>query len=312
MDTTATETDKDLPLREDIRLLGRLLGDTVRIQAGEAAFELSATGPVAGLDVSAKVTSSGATLPGRTPSDLVVTLTGHAVAHSPTGELTATGALDGQPINVRSSITSEGGRIAVPVLEAEIGPNTLKGSLALADNFMPDGTIRFDFPDLGLLAAMAGQKAAGDLSGQVEIATGNGRTSATIQASGSAIRRDALSITKPAVDLTIADLATAAITGTVRAERVASGENRLEALKLGFSREGQATNFDLTGRLDGAPLLTKGKVIQGDGGLDVALQAFEAAPRRIALKLAKPTTIGVTNGVASLDGLTIQAGRGSI
>ena len=298
----------DAALTGKVLDLGKLLADA----SGEAAFELSAAGPVAGLDVSAKVTSSGATLSGRTLSDLVVTLTGKAVADSPSGELTATGALDGQPINVRSSIASEGGRISVPVLEAEIGPNTLKGSLALADNFMPDGTIRFDFPDLGLLAAMAGQKAAGDLSGQVEIATGNGRTSATVQASGSAIRRDTLSITGPAVDLTIADLSTAAITGTVRAEKVASGENRLETLKLDFSREGQATNFDLTGRLDGAPLLTKGQVIQRDGGLDVALQAFEAAPRRIALKLAKPTTIGVTGGVAALDGLTIQAGRGSV
>lgn len=32
--------DKDLPLRDDIRLLGRLLGDTVRAQEGEAVFEL--------------------------------------------------------------------------------------------------------------------------------------------------------------------------------------------------------------------------------------------------------------------------------
>src|SRR5258708_13946263 len=31
--------DKDLPLREDIRLLGRLLGNTVRERAGEAVFE---------------------------------------------------------------------------------------------------------------------------------------------------------------------------------------------------------------------------------------------------------------------------------
>jgi translocation and assembly module TamB len=298
----------DAALTGKVLNLGKLLADA----AGEAAFELSATGPVQGLDVSAKVTSSGATLSGRTLSDLVVTLTGKAVADSPSGELTATGALDGQPINVRSSITSEGGRISVPVLEAEIGPNTLKGSLALAQNFMPNGTIRFDFPDLGLLAAMAGQQAAGDLSGLVEIATTNGKTSATVQASGSAIRRDAVSITKPAIDLAIADLATAAITGSVRADRVASGENRVEALRLDFSREGQATNFDLTGRLDGAPLVTKGKVLQRDGGLDVALQTVEAAPRRIALKLAKPTTIKVTNGVAALDALTIQAGRGSV
>src|SRR3712207_4403712 len=32
--------DKDLPLREDIRLLGTILGDTVRAQEGEAVFDL--------------------------------------------------------------------------------------------------------------------------------------------------------------------------------------------------------------------------------------------------------------------------------
>ena len=32
--------DKDLPLREDIRFLGRMLGDTLREQEGDDAFEL--------------------------------------------------------------------------------------------------------------------------------------------------------------------------------------------------------------------------------------------------------------------------------
>jgi phosphoenolpyruvate carboxylase len=32
--------DKDLPLRDDIRLLGRILGDTVREQTGEAVFDI--------------------------------------------------------------------------------------------------------------------------------------------------------------------------------------------------------------------------------------------------------------------------------
>ena len=31
--------DKDLPLREDIRLLGRILGDTVREQRGAVVFD---------------------------------------------------------------------------------------------------------------------------------------------------------------------------------------------------------------------------------------------------------------------------------
>ncbi|MBS0466491.1 MAG: phosphoenolpyruvate carboxylase, partial [Proteobacteria bacterium] len=36
----ARKTDKDLPLIEDIRLLGRILGDVIREQEGEAAYEV--------------------------------------------------------------------------------------------------------------------------------------------------------------------------------------------------------------------------------------------------------------------------------
>jgi phosphoenolpyruvate carboxylase len=33
--------DKDLPLRDDIRLLGRILGDTVRSQEGDTVFAIA-------------------------------------------------------------------------------------------------------------------------------------------------------------------------------------------------------------------------------------------------------------------------------
>ena len=34
------DSDKDSPLREDIRMLGRILGDTLREQEGDAIFDL--------------------------------------------------------------------------------------------------------------------------------------------------------------------------------------------------------------------------------------------------------------------------------
>src|SRR5689334_8012328 len=37
---TPDAADKEFPLREDIRLLGRILGDTLREQEGEATFDL--------------------------------------------------------------------------------------------------------------------------------------------------------------------------------------------------------------------------------------------------------------------------------
>src|SRR5438876_2517071 len=39
METSSQTTDKDAPLRYDIRLLGRILGETVRAQEGDAIFE---------------------------------------------------------------------------------------------------------------------------------------------------------------------------------------------------------------------------------------------------------------------------------
>src|SRR5450755_826594 len=38
--SAAQEDEKDLPLRNDIRLLGRILGDTVREQEGSAVFDI--------------------------------------------------------------------------------------------------------------------------------------------------------------------------------------------------------------------------------------------------------------------------------
>ena len=40
MSERAAESNKDEPLRDDIRLLGRILGDTVREQEGDSVYEL--------------------------------------------------------------------------------------------------------------------------------------------------------------------------------------------------------------------------------------------------------------------------------
>src|SRR3954452_1737558 len=40
MDQPLDVSEKDIPLREDIRLLGRILGETVRSQEGEAVFDI--------------------------------------------------------------------------------------------------------------------------------------------------------------------------------------------------------------------------------------------------------------------------------
>ncbi|MFB2553555.1 translocation/assembly module TamB domain-containing protein [Ensifer soli] len=288
--------------------LGKLLADA----RGNAAFDLAVSGTLDAPAIRLGLTSSGATLAGRTLSDLVLSADATLPPTGPEASLTATGALGGQAINVKANVVSRDGATSIPELQAQIGENRLSGALALTDDFKPNGALSFTFPDIALLAAMAGEKAAGDLAGSVDIRTTNGVTSLALKASGGGIRRDALAVTRPVVDLTVADIARLAAKGRITAESVAQGDNRLSRLALDVDHDGAATGFRLRGDYDGAPLAADGSVAVAGGRTTVRLSSFSAAPRRIPLALSQPVAITIENGRVTLGGLTIGASGGTV
>lgn len=288
--------------------LGKLLAEA----EGKAAFTADLSGPLDALGVKAEVTSSGAVLAGRTLSDFVITADATAKAGSPQAKLTATGALDGQAIDVKAEVVSKDGRTSIPTLEAKVGDNRLTGAIDLTADFKPEGTVDFNLPDLGLLAAMAGEKVSGDLSGSAAIRTVGGVTSLTLKANGSGIKRGDLTITKPVADISVADVAALAIRGSVKAENVAQGQNRLTGLNLTFDQQGGRTGFTVDGGYDGGPLSAKGDMVASGGRTEVRLASFAATPKRIPLKLARPTVVAIENGTVLLDALTIEASKGTI
>jgi translocation and assembly module TamB len=288
--------------------LGKLLADA----QGKAAFSADVSGPLDALAIKGEMTSSGATLAGRSLTDLMITADATLEPGSPQANLTATGALGGQAIDVRAEVVSKEGRTSIPTLEAKIGDNRLTGALNLTPEFRPDGTIDFNLPDLGLIAAMAGQKASGDLSGSASIRTADGTTSISLKASGSAIKRDALTIAKPVADISIADVAALAIRGSIKAESVAQGQNRVSNVNLTFEQQDGRTGFAIDGNHDGAPLTARGDMVSVGGRTEIRLASFAAAPKRIPLKLARPTVVAIENGVVRLGDLTLEASRGTI
>ncbi len=288
--------------------LGKVLADA----KGAAEFKVDATGPLDNLGVKANVTSSGATLAGRTLSDLQLAVDATANPSNPQAKITATGALGGQAINVNADLVSKEGRTSVPVLQAQIGENKLNGAIEFTTDFLPQGSIDFNFPDVGLLAAMAGEKASGDIAGSAAINSADGKTSIALKASGSGIKRGDLVITKPSADINIADLKTLAIKGNLSVEAFAQGANRVNGLKLDFVQQAAKTNVTLGGSYDGAPLNLSADIQTSGGKTVVNLANFAASPRKIPLKLSAPTVITIENGTVSLQKLTIGASGGSI
>ncbi|MDQ0317864.1 translocation and assembly module TamB [Pararhizobium capsulatum DSM 1112] len=295
-------------LAGEVPNLGKVLADA----SGVARFKIDATGPLETPTIKAEITSSGATMAGRTLSDLVASIDATANPDSPQAKISATGAISGQAINVKADLVSKDGRTSIPTLEARIGDNTLTGSVNFTQDLKPNGSVTFNFPDVALLAAMAGEKASGDIAGSATIQTTDGKTSIALKASGSGIKRGDLVISKPAADITIADLSALAIHGNLSVEAFSQGVNRLTGLKLDFDQQGPKTNVSLDGNYDGAPLSLRGDVLSAAGKTTVNLASFSAAPRKIPVRLAKPTTITVQNSAVTLDTLTIGASGGTV
>ena len=288
--------------------LGKVLADA----SGIADFKVDATGPLDNLGIKAEVTSSGATLAGRTLSDLQLTADATANPKNPQAKIKATGALGGQAINVNADLVSEEGRTSLPVLQVQVGDNRLNGKIQFSTDFLPQGNIDFTFPDVGLLAAMAGEKASGDIAGSASINSTGGKTSIALKASGSGIKRGDLVITKPVADITIADLKALAVKGNLSVEAFAQGQNRVNGLKLDFTQQAGKTDVTLDGQYDGAPLNLRAAIETANGKTTVGLASFAAAPRKIPVKLSAPTTITIENGKVSLQKLTIGASGGTI
>lgn len=279
---------------------------------GAADFTLSASGAPSAPDVKASVTSEKAVMAGHELQALSLTAEGNADPKAPRATVRATGILSGQVVDIDADFASENGVTSLPLLKADIGLNHLEGSLRLTPDLLPVGKIRFDLPDIALVAALVGQKATGDLSGDAEFALNNGVSSAKITASGKGIARDGLSVKEPKIDLVIADLRALAASGTVKAAEVSSGANRLVNLDLGFKRAGAETGFDLEARYDGKPVVLKGSAAIAGNRTNVRLDAASASPRGVTLKLERPSTVTIENGSAAFRDIVIQAGNGSI
>lgn len=297
----------------DAALSGRLpdVSKFLETATGELNYAIKAQGDLTALAVSANVKAPALDMAGRRLSDLDATLSGTA-GKAPQAEVTATGKIDGQAINISTNVQSVDGRILLPSIVANVGNNRLTGHVELSNSFAPTGALTFDFPDIGLLAALGGQKAEGDLKGSLGIADDAGRIALKIAAAGSGLKRDTLAIVKPDIDVTVSDLSAFAATGAIKAEQLAAGSNKIEQLALNFTQHRNRTNFNLDAIHDGHPLVAAGGVETNAGTTLVQLERFSAKPHDIPVELSAPSELSIAGGTVTLNGLALKTGAGTV
>ncbi|GLR57737.1 translocation/assembly module TamB domain-containing protein [Rhizobium indigoferae] len=295
-------------------LSGRLpdVGKLIPGASGGAGYALRVGGELPAISVTANLKAASLEMADRVVGNLNIDLSGLADPKAPQGRIAATGTIDGQPIGINGDITSQDGKISIPALTADIGGNRLTGHAEFSPTLEPTAALTFDFPNVGLLAALGGQKAEGDLKGSLGVSSDSGKIALKLLATGGSIHRDTLAIVKPDIDVTISDLNALAANGTIKAEGVSAGTNKLAGLSLGFTKQQNHTDFDLDAAYDGNPVLAAGNIEAQDGTIHLNLDRFSASPRNIPIELAAPTQVAIGGGAANLNGLTLKTGTGSV
>ncbi|MHC2573856.1 translocation and assembly module TamB [Rhizobium leguminosarum] len=295
-------------------LSGRLpdIGKLIPGASGGAGYALRVGGELPAISVTANLKAASLEMADRVVGNLNIDLSGLADPKAPQGRIAATGTIDGQPIGINGDITSQDGKISIPALTADIGGNRLTGHAEFSPTLEPTAALTFDFPNVGLLAALGGQKAEGDLKGSLGISSDSGRIALKLLATGGSIHRDTLAIVKPDIDVTISDLNALAANGTIKAEGVSAGTNKLAGLSLGFTKQQNHTDFDLDAAYDGNPVLAAGNIEAQDGTIHLNLDRFSASPRNIPIELAAPTQVAIGGGAANLNGLMLKTSTGSV
>ncbi|MGE7369657.1 translocation/assembly module TamB domain-containing protein [Neorhizobium sp. NPDC001467] len=296
------------------RLAGRLpdLGKFRPDAKGAAGYDISASGPLEAMTVKGVVNSAEARLSGRMIEALSINLDGTADLAAPRGRIGLTTRIDGKQVNAASDVAYVSNRLSASNLELSVGANKLTGALDFSEQFLPQGDLDFDFPEIALLASFAGQQARGDLRGTLNFVNAQDRPSLSVKANGNILARGGLTVTTPSIDLAMPDLRSLSADGTIRAAGIGIGTQALTDVTLQIRRNDEATLFDLKALLDNAPLSAAAAVTSGDRGTAIAIDHFTARPRSIDVALARPSRILWADGRAAFSQLTLQAGNGRV
>ncbi|TIN93045.1 MAG: translocation/assembly module TamB, partial [Mesorhizobium sp.] len=294
----------------DVSVLSPLVGAKV---GGAVGFALTASGARSAPDFSVSANSDSLTASGHAVKQIKLSASGKADIASPAADVSLTGSVDDQPLDLKASLVTTDGKRSINGLAVSLADNRVSGDLGLDDNLLPLGTLTLDAADIAPLARLAGQTVAGDVRGTIRFANDDGAPTVAIDATSTAISRGELAVKTIAVNALVANFLKApAISGTIKADTVTSGATVISGIGVDLKRDGDWTGFSGGATVAGIPATAEGRVKIADGTTSVEIASGEATIRGIKAAIAQPSTLSIANGNASIEKLMLDVGGGSV
>lgn len=279
---------------------------------GAIDLAVSAKGSATAPDVSVTVRSSQLTVADRDITGLRLTATGKADMTNPAADVTLAGTVAGEKLDGKAVLKTSQGRREINGLSLSLGNNRISGNLLLDDAFVPDGTVSFELPNIGPLAALALEKAEGDAKGTIVFSKQGTVPQVSVKANSTRVMRGDLSVSKATVDALIADyMAKPVVSGKIRADSVTSGTTVISGIDVDLKRDGEWTGFSGGATVKDIPAKASGRVKVANGATTVELASGDATFKGLKATIARPSTIAISNGITRLEQLTVGVGGGT-
>ncbi len=297
----------------DADLKGRLgnVGLLAQGASGAVDVALTATGALSKPDVSLTLTSDRIEAAGREIAGLKLAATGKADMDNPAADVRLTGTVGGEALDGTATLSTAGGRREVRGLNISLGPNRIDGDLVLDEKFLPQGTVNFQLPDVGALAALALETVTGDLNGTATFADRGGRPQLSVNATTRALSRGDLTAANVAIDATVDDyVSSPAVAGRVQAATVTSGGTVVKDIDVRLTQDAGWTGFDGGATVNDIPARAAGRVQVANGRTVIELSSGQATVRGLVAKLAGASRVTIADGTTTLDRVALDIGGG--
>jgi translocation and assembly module TamB len=299
----------DVTLTGGFADLAKLSADT----AGSIGFEIKATGSPETPDIAATISSDRLTTAGREITGFLLAASGKADMANPAANVSIKGNVAGQPLAGEAVLRTAGGQRRIDGLSLTLGNNRISGDLMLDEALVPEGSLSLSLPDIGPLAALALDKAAGSVNGTVRFSKAAGVPQVAIDARAASIVRGDVSVKDAEVAALVANyFLTPTISGKVRALSVNVGTTSVSNVDVVLTRDGDWTGFSGGATVNDIVATAKGRVRLADGVTTVELASGTAKTRGITATLSRATTVVVKAGETVLDKLALTVSGGSV
>lgn len=279
---------------------------------GAIDFALTAKGARTAPDVALTVTSDRIEAAAREITGLNLTATGTVDPANPAANVALSGNVAGQKLAGNAVLATSDGTSQIKGLSLSLGQNKLSGDLVLDKGFVPIGTINIDMPDIGPLAALALEKAEGDIRGRIDFTRSGDTPQVKVELNTAQLRRGDLAASSVAVSADVLNyLKAPAISGSVKAKSVTSGKTVISGIDVDLKRDGEWTGFSGGATVADIPAKASGRLNVGGGTTTIELASGEAVMRGIKAAIARPTTVKIAGGTTTLDRLALNLGGGT-